>query len=102
MTDADDSDRLDDIDLDEESDDLDIDDERALVDDEETELDRTRTSYTGARLDDDFQPVDEVELAEEGMLLDDPEHPSRQRGDLDPDDTGWNLDEEGLRAGRRV
>ena len=62
---------------------------------EETELDRTRTAYTGARLDDEFQPVDEVELAEEGMLLDDPEHPSRRRRDLDPDDAGWDLDDEG-------
>jgi hypothetical protein len=75
-------------------DDLDIDDERAGIDDEETDLDRTRTAYTGVRLDDEFQPVDEVELAEEGMLLDDPEHPSRKRRDLDPDDAGWELDKE--------
>ena len=64
-------------------------------DDEESELDRTRTVYTGARLDDEFQPVDEVELAEEGLLLDDPEHPSRRRRYLDPDDAGWDLDDEG-------
>ena len=94
MTDADDSDPLEDIDLGEEGDDLDIDDERALVDGDETELDRTRTAYTGARLDDEFQPVDEIELAEEGMLLDDPEHQSRRRHDLDADDAGWDLDEE--------
>jgi len=89
-----DIDEIDGVDLGESLDDLDIDDERIVFDEEETELDRTRTAYTGARLDDDFQPVDEVELAEEGMLLDDPEHPSRRR-DLDPDDAGWNLDEEG-------
>ena len=89
-----DLDELDGVDLGESLDDLDIDDERIIFDEEETELDRTRTAYTGARLDDDFQPVDEVELAEEGMLLDDPEHPSPRR-DLDPDDAGWNLDEEG-------
>ena len=94
MTDADDFDRLQDTDLDDERDDLDIDDERAQAADEETELDRTRSAYTGARLDDEFQPVDEVELAEEGMLLDDPEHPSRRRHDLDADDAGWDLDEE--------
>ena len=74
--------------------DLDLDDDPA-IDNEETELDRTRTSYTGARLDDEFQPVDEVELAEEGMLLDDPEHPSGKRRDLDADDAGWDLDEKG-------
>jgi len=28
------------------------------------------------------------------MLLDDPEHPSRRRRDLDADDAGWDLDEE--------
>jgi hypothetical protein len=94
MTDADDFDRLDDVDLDDEEEDLDIDDERALVDGEETELDRTRSAYTGARLDDEYQPVDEIELAEEGMLLDDPEHPSRRRRDLEADDAGWDLDAE--------
>jgi hypothetical protein len=73
----------------------DLDAELLGSDDEESELDRTRTAYTGAQLDDEFQPVDEVELAEEGMLLDDPEHPSRRRRDLDPDDAGWDLDEEG-------
>jgi hypothetical protein len=73
----------------------DLDAELLGVDDEESELDRTRTTYTGARLDDEFQPIDEVELAEEGMLLDDPEHPSRTRRDLDPDDAGWDLDEPG-------
>jgi hypothetical protein len=73
----------------------DLDAELLGLDDEPSELDRTRTAYTGARLDDEFQPVDEVELAEEGMLLDDPEHPSRRRRDLDPDDAGWDLDDEG-------
>jgi hypothetical protein len=90
MSDRDDFDeKLDDDQLD------DLDAEVLGVDDEESELDRTRTAYTGARLDDEFQPVDEVELAEEGLLLDDPEHPSRQRSDLDPDEAGWDLDEEG-------
>jgi hypothetical protein len=88
-------DELDGVDLGESLDDLDIDDERIIFDEEETELDRTRTAYSGARLDDEFQPVDEVELAEEGMLLDDPEHPNRRRRDLDADDEGWDLDEEG-------
>ena len=40
---------------------------------DETAFDRTRTDYTGAVLDDEFQPVDDVELAEAGLLLDDPE-----------------------------
>ena len=84
MSDRDDLDDLDD---------LDIDDDRAVFDEEESELDRTRTAYTGANLHDEFQPVDEVELSEEGMLLDDPEHPNRRR-ELDADDEGWALDEE--------
>jgi hypothetical protein len=59
-------------------------------------LDRTRAEYSGVDLDDEFQPVDEVELAEEGLLLDDPERlsegrPPDRRG-LDPDDVGWDLD----------
>ena len=94
MSDADDFDDLDDIDLAaERDDDLDVDDDEVVWDAEQTELARTRTDYSGARLDDEFQPVDEVELAEEGMLLDDPEHPNR-RPHLDPDDEGWDLDDE--------
>lgn len=59
-------------------------------------LDRTRAEYTGIEPGEEFQPVDEVELAEEGLLLDDPEalsegH-SQTDGDLDPDDVGWDLD----------
>ena len=72
-------------------------DDAAGLEDEESRIDRTRTDYTGAVLDEDFQPVDEVELAEEGMLLDDPERLSRGQGGvagLDPDDVGWDLDEE--------
>jgi hypothetical protein len=96
MTDADDLDDLDDLGDGDERDDLeDLDDAVLGLDEEESELDRTRTAYTGARLHDEFQPVDEVELAEEGMLLDDPEDPRRTRQDLDPDDAGWDLDEEG-------
>ena len=69
---------------------------------EETVLDRTRTDYTGAVLDEEFQPVDDVELAEEGMLLDDPDRIGLDSDDevapspsLDPEDVGWELDEQG-------
>jgi hypothetical protein len=65
--------------------------------DEESRLEHTRADYTGVDLHDDFQPVDEVELAEEGMLLDDPVALTgglRRRVSLDPDDVGWDLDEE--------
>lgn len=59
-------------------------------------LDRTRAEYTGIEPGEEFQPVDEVELAEEGLLLDDPETLSGGRSgtrrDLDPDDVGWDLD----------
>ena len=75
-----------------------------LIDEEETELDRTRVAYSGVKLDDEFQPVDAVELAEEGLLFDDPaalgDEPddgtdrARSAGSLDPDDVGWDLDEE--------
>jgi hypothetical protein len=51
-------------------DDVDIDE---LFEDEVSDLDRTRADYTGVDLDDEFQPVDELELAEEGALLDDPD-----------------------------
>jgi hypothetical protein len=44
-----------------------------LYEDEVSALDRTRADYTGVDLDDEFQPVDELELAEEGALLDDPD-----------------------------
>jgi hypothetical protein len=59
----------------------------------ETPFDRSRSDYTGVELGDEFQPVDEVELAEEGLLLDDPENPSGRRTSLDADDVGWDLDE---------
>jgi hypothetical protein len=65
--------------------------------DEESRLEHTRADYTGVDLHDDFQPVDEVELAEEGMLLDDPVTLTggrRRRESLDPDDVGWDLDAE--------
>jgi hypothetical protein len=63
-------------------------------DDEEkkSSFDKSRTDYTGVDLADEFQPVDEVELDEEGLGLDDPEHPDRPRAALDPDDVGWDLD----------
>ena len=51
-------------------DDVDIDD---LFEDEISDLDRTRADYTGVDLTDEFQPVDELELAEEGAQLDDPD-----------------------------
>jgi hypothetical protein len=41
--------------------------------DEEERLNRTRADYTGVELDDEFQPVDEMELEELGMELDDPD-----------------------------
>jgi hypothetical protein len=44
-----------------------------LYENEVSALDRTRADYTGVDLDDEFQPVDELELAEEGALLDDPD-----------------------------
>ena len=74
-------------------DDIDEFDEDGDFDDEETELDRTRTDYSGVELHDEFQPVDDVELAEAGALLDDPEHLSRHGRGTDPDDVGWDLDE---------
>lgn len=51
-------------------DDVDIDE---LFEDELSDFDRTRAAYTGVDLDDEFQPVDELELASEGALLDDPD-----------------------------
>jgi hypothetical protein len=63
------------------------------ADDADTPFNRTRADYTGVELEDEFQPVDEVELAEEGLLLDDPEKPGGRRTSLDPDDVGWDLDE---------
>jgi hypothetical protein len=71
-----------------------------FAEEEVTALDRTRADYTGVALDDEFQPVDEVELAEEGLELADPERlavlsdgadaPPRER--LDADDIGWDED----------
>ena len=78
----------------------DPDDSLAGLEGEEERLEHTRVDYSGIDPNSEFQPVDEVELAEEGMLLDDPERLSR--GDdrdpdndeaLDPDEVGWNLDE---------
>jgi hypothetical protein len=63
------------------------------ADDAKTAFDRSRSDYTGVELGDEFQPVDEVELAEEDMQLDDPEKPGGRRAKLDPDDVGWDLDE---------
>ncbi len=101
MSDADDLDEA--LTNEEFEDDLD-EDLTGLEDEEETELDRTRVAYTGVKLDDEFQPVDAVELAEEGLLFDDPEalggepddgtDQARAAGSLDPDDVGWDLDEE--------
>lgn len=48
-----------------------------LYEDEVSVLDRTRAEYTGVDLDDEFQPVDELELAEAGALLDDPDQLER-------------------------
>jgi hypothetical protein len=74
-----------------------------------TDFDRTRADYTGVTLDDEFQPLDEVELAEEGLELDDPERlallsdgaddpdgvDAPRRESLDPDDVGWDQDDAG-------
>jgi hypothetical protein len=54
-------------------------------------FDRTRADYTGVEAKDEFQPLDEVELDEEGLALDDPEHPDARRTPTDPDDVGWDL-----------
>lgn len=106
MSDADDLDDIlsDTVLEDDLGDDLDDDDEdlAGLADEEETELDRTRVAYSGVKLDDEFQPVDTVELAEEGLLFDDPaalgdepdDGTDRSGGSLDPDDVGWDLDAE--------
>ena len=48
-----------------------------LYEDEVSDLDRTRAEYTGVDLNDEFQPVDELELAEAGALLDDPDQLER-------------------------
>jgi hypothetical protein len=91
----------------------DIDDDFDEDDDENddpfdaTNFERTASDYSGVTIGDEYQPVDEVELAEEGMLLDDPERlavladgaddpdgadpPPRES--LDPDDLGWDEDE---------
>jgi hypothetical protein len=94
----------------------DFDDDEAMDDDEDLEeyaeddltaFDRTRADYSGVEVDDEFQPLDDVELDEEGMLLDDPERlavlpdgaddpdgvDAGPRPSLDPDDQGWNDDE---------
>jgi len=101
---SDPADDLDDLDGSDDGDELEADaadDARAIAPyDDETGLDRTRAAYTGADLEDEFQPVDEVELSEEGMLLDDPETVdggrTRRSDDdsLDPDDVGWDLDQD--------
>jgi hypothetical protein len=61
---------------------------------EKSSFDRSRTEYTGVELRDELQPVDEVELEEEGLQLDDPEQPNRRRAALDPAEVGWDLDSE--------
>jgi hypothetical protein len=66
-----------------------IDDDDAA---EKSPFDRSRSDYTGVDLEEELQPVDEVELGEEGLLLDDPERPNRRAGAADPDDVGWDLD----------
>ena len=38
------------------------------AEDDLTEFDRTRADYYGVEVDDEFQPVDDVELQEEGMI----------------------------------
>lgn len=58
--------------------------------DEETAFDRARHAYTGVDPNDEFQPVDEVELAEEELELDDFDRTSERS--VDPDDVGWDLD----------
>lgn len=58
--------------------------------DEETAFDQVRHAYTGVDPNDEFQPVDEVELAEEELQLDDFDR-TRDRS-VDPDDVGWDLD----------
>jgi hypothetical protein len=74
------------------------------ADDDLTAFDRTRADYSGVEVDDEFQPVDDVELDEEGMLLDDPERlailpdgaddpdgsAASPQPSLDPDDVGWD------------
>jgi hypothetical protein len=100
---SDPADDLDDLDGSDDGDDLEAETADDALDiapyDDETGLERTRAAYTGADLEDEFQPVDEVELAEEGMLLDDPETIDGSGGrrsvdSLDPDDVGWDLDEQ--------
>jgi hypothetical protein len=70
------------------------DDDVAALDDEESRINRTRTDYYGQDLDDEFQPVDRVELSEVDALLDNPERVTEDSGDpvLDPDEVGWDLD----------
>jgi hypothetical protein len=93
-------------DFDDEIDDDDLEDN---PEDDLTTFDRTRTDYSGVEVDDEFQPLDDVELAEEGLQLDDPERlailsdgaddPDGTDGpappSLDPDDLGWDTDETG-------
>jgi hypothetical protein len=79
-----------------------------LAEDDLTAFDRTRADYSGVEVDDEFQPVDDVELAEEGLELDDPERlailsdgaddPDGTDGppalSTDPDDLGWDTGDE--------
>jgi hypothetical protein len=99
-----------DDDIDDESDDdgeNDDDDDENEDPFEVTEFERTQADWSGVTIGDEFQPVDEVELSEEGMLLDDPERlavlsdgaddpdgvEAPRRESLDPDDLGWEEDE---------
>ena len=88
LTEVDDLDELDEDDDDVTADDL------AGLDDEESRINETRAEYTGVDLDDEFQPVDRLELSEVDALLDDPERVTEDSGDpvLDPDEVGWDLD----------
>ncbi len=93
-------------DFDDEIDDDDLDD---YGEDDLTAFDRTRADYSGVEVDEELQPLDDVELAEEGMGLDDPERlailsdgaddpdgtDAPPRPSLDPDDIGWDTDEAG-------
>ena len=63
-------------------------------DDRQSSFDRTRTDYSGVEPKEEFQPLDEVELDEEGLALDDPEHPNARHKATDPDDVGWDLDKD--------
>jgi hypothetical protein len=90
-----------------EFDEFDDDDDENDDPDDATAFERTSAGYSGIDIGEEFQPVDEVELDEEGMLLDDPERMAElfdgaddpdgsnapPRPTLDPDDLGWGDDD---------